>query len=126
MVKIAGYLEQCRAGFEVAVEVPPSLCETAERNRLRKGLGTRNVRVACARLQWALMELHDLLRLWALSGMRIEEACRLTVAMCADTVFQVPGTKTNAARRAVPIHPDLAAMGADRSKGRVGAWKWTG
>lgn len=60
----------------------------------------------------------DLMRLGALSGMRIEEACRLTIAMCADGVFQVPGTKTNAARRAVPIHPDLAAMVAGRSKGR--------
>lgn len=58
--------------------------------------------------------LCDLMRLAALSGLRIEEACRLTVGMCGGGVFQAPGTKTDAARREVPIHSALASMVARR------------
>lgn len=65
----------------------------------------------------------DLMRLAALSGARIEEVCRLTVAMCADGVFRVPGTKTESARREVPIHSQLAEVIKRRTEGRKGtAW----
>lgn len=59
--------------------------------------------------------LRDLMHLAALSGMRIEEACSLTVGQCAEGVFDVRGTKTKAAKRKVPIHPDLAEMIKRRS-----------
>ena len=58
--------------------------------------------------------MSDLMRLAALSGLRIEEACRLKVGMCAEEVFTAPGTKTEAAKRAVPIHSDLAGIVARR------------
>nr|WP_264185514.1 tyrosine-type recombinase/integrase [Roseicella aerolata] len=65
----------------------------------------------------------DLMRLSALSGMRIEEACLLTVSRCAGGIFDVPGTKTAAAVRKVPIHPDLAELVERRCKGKDGsAW----
>ena len=54
--------------------------------------------------------LRDLMHLAALSGMRIEEACSLTVGQCAGGVFDVRGTKTKAAKRKVPIHPDLSEL----------------
>lgn len=54
--------------------------------------------------------LRDLMHLAALSGMRIEEACSLTVGQCAEGVFDVRGTKTKAAKRKVPIHPDLSEL----------------
>lgn len=62
--------------------------------------------------------LADVMRFGALSGMRIEELCRLTVGGCAGSVFDVPGTKTEAAARRVPIHPDLAGIVARRSEGK--------
>lgn len=54
--------------------------------------------------------LRDLMHLAALSGMRIEEACSLTVGQCGGGVFDVRGTKTKAAKRKVPIHPDLSEL----------------
>jgi len=64
-------------------------------------------------------ETRDLMLLAALTGARIEELCRLTVAMCADNVFDLPGSKTAAAARRVPIHSGLAAMVAERCKGKA-------
>lgn len=67
--------------------------------------------------------LRDLMLLAALSGMRIEEACSLTVGQCAGDVFDVRGTKTRAARRKVPIHPGLREMIGRRTEGKdPGAW----
>lgn len=63
--------------------------------------------------------LSDLMRVAALSGMRIEELCRLTVAMCGGGVFDAPGTKTEAAARKVPIHPDLAPIIVRRCEGKA-------
>ncbi|MCZ8035913.1 MAG: tyrosine-type recombinase/integrase [Novosphingobium sp.] len=54
--------------------------------------------------------LRDLMLLSLLSGLRINEACCLTVGQCAGGQFDVKGTKTKAARRRVPIHPDLTAL----------------
>jgi len=60
----------------------------------------------------------DLMTVAALSGMRLEEACRLTVGMSRDGVFKVPGTKTRSAKRDVPIHSGLAELVRTRSKGK--------
>ena len=70
MVKLAGYLAQRRAGYEAVVDVPPSQRLAVGRVRLRKGLGTRDVHVAKAKLPAALMELHA----------RISASLRLTSA----------------------------------------------
>ena len=61
----------------------------------------------------------DLMRLAALTGARIEELCRLTVAMCAGSIFDLPGSKTAAAARRVPIHPALAVMVEERCQDKA-------
>jgi integrase len=62
--------------------------------------------------------LHDMMRIAALSGMRINEIGRLTVADCADGVFNIREAKTAAGIRRVPIHPTLKRIVARRSKGK--------
>lgn len=64
--------------------------------------------------------LHDLMRIAALSGMRISEIARLTVDGAADNVFRVTEGKTAASIREVPIHPDLASIVVRRSAGKSG------
>jgi integrase len=54
--------------------------------------------------------MRDLMLVGALSGMRLDEACRLTVADCANGVFSVKVGKTKAARRIVPVHPLLSEV----------------
>jgi integrase len=63
-------------------------------------------------------ELADLMRIAALSGMRIDEPYRLTVKDCAGGVFNIRRAKTRAGERRVPIHPDLAAIVARRTEGK--------
>ena len=63
--------------------------------------------------------LHDLMRVAALSGMRIEEIARLTVTDTADDAFAIPVGKTNASIRVVPIHEHLSALVARRVKGKA-------
>lgn len=58
--------------------------------------------------------LHDLMRVAALSGMRIEEICQLKVNDCESGVFSVTQGKTHNARRIVPIHRDLLTIVAKR------------
>lgn len=65
--------------------------------------------------------LGDLMRVAALTGMRVEEICQLTVAQCRGDTFDVRGTKTAAAVRRVPIHPDLAPIVSRRIEGKDGA-----
>lgn len=67
--------------------------------------------------------MRDLMALAALSGMRIAEACSLTAGQCAEGIFDVRGTKTKAARRKVPIHPDLQAL-VDRRREGKGPEEW--
>lgn len=62
--------------------------------------------------------LNDLMRIAALSGMRLEEICQLRVADCGDGVFNVREGKTENARRSVPIHSALVAIVNRRTKGR--------
>ena len=63
-------------------------------------------------------ELSDLMRVAALSGMRIEETYRLTVADCAGGWFRVRHSKTRAGVRRVPTHPGLAAIVGKRCEGK--------
>jgi integrase len=62
--------------------------------------------------------MHDMMRIGALTGMRIEEIGRLTVADCADDVFDIRKAKTRWGVRKVPIHPDLKPIIERRTKGK--------
>jgi integrase len=62
--------------------------------------------------------LADTMRIAALSGMRIEEIARLTVADCRAGVFDIRNAKTTAGVRKVPIHPDLVDVVTRRTKGK--------
>lgn len=64
--------------------------------------------------------LHDMMRIAALSGLRINEIGRLTVAECADGVFNITKAKTAAGVRRVPIHSALAPILARRLRGKEG------
>lgn len=64
-------------------------------------------------------ELSDLMRVAALSGMRLEEMYRLTVADCAAGWFAVRVSKTAAGRRRVPIHSDLEPIITRRSANKA-------
>jgi integrase len=63
-------------------------------------------------------ELADLIRVAALSGMRLEEVYRLQVGHCAHGVFNIRAAKTAAGVRAVPIHSDLADIVERRTAGK--------
>jgi len=63
-------------------------------------------------------ELADVMRVAALSGMRLEEIYRLTAADCAGGWFAVNQSKTDAGVRRVPIHPALEAIVARRCHGK--------
>ena len=54
----------------------------------------------------------------ALSGMRIEELCRLKVRDCAGGLFKITKAKTTAGVRSVPVHSNLCAIVARRSAGK--------
>lgn len=58
--------------------------------------------------------LNDFCRVAALTGMRRDEIARLQVRHVQNGVIRVPGTKTAAAVRDVPIHPALADLIARR------------
>ena len=58
----------------------------------------------------------DLIRMGALSGMRIDELCRLKVGGCEGGVFKITKAKTEAGIRSVPIHSDLKAIVRRRCK----------
>jgi integrase len=67
--------------------------------------------------------LSDLMRVAALTGMRVEEICQLTVGKCGGGVFVVAGGKTAAAARSVPIHSDLLPVVERRCKDQpASAW----
>ena len=67
----------------------------------------------------AKQELADAIRVAALSGMRMEEIYRLTVADTASRLFNIRLSKTTAGVRKVPIHSDLAAIVARRTEGKA-------
>jgi integrase len=62
--------------------------------------------------------LHDAMRIAALSGLRIEELCRLTLADTTGGVFSIRKAKTAAGVRKVPIHPDLVEIIERRTSGK--------
>jgi integrase len=62
--------------------------------------------------------LHDMMRIAALSGLRINEIGRLTVADCEGGVFNIREAKTAAGVRRVPIHPTLDPIIARRREGK--------
>ncbi|WP_106725116.1 DUF6538 domain-containing protein [Pseudaminobacter soli (ex Li et al. 2025)] len=64
--------------------------------------------------------LNDLMRIAALSGMRIEEICQLYVSDCEGGVFNIWAGKTDSARRTVPIHSGLKRIIERRTKGKEG------
>lgn len=64
-------------------------------------------------------EMHDAMRLAALSGMRLNELYQLRVTDCQGGRFFVRKGKTAAARRSVPIHSDLAAIVSRRLEGKA-------
>lgn len=59
--------------------------------------------------------LADFCRVAALTGMRREEIATLRVRHIRNGMIRVPGTKTAAAAREVPIHPALASLIARRT-----------
>jgi len=70
--------------------------------------------------------IHDAVQLLALSGMRLEEMARMKVGHLRDLEGPLPyidlrGTKTKAARRQVPIHPDALPIILRRARGPDGA-----
>lgn len=62
--------------------------------------------------------LQDMMRLAALSGLRIGEIGRLTAADCEGGFLTVRDGKTASSNRSVPIHPDLASIVARRTAGK--------
>ncbi len=68
-------------------------------------------------------ELADIMRIAALSGMRLDEPYRLRVADCAGGWFDLRRAKTPAGRRRVPIHSALAEIMTRRTEGKPAeAW----
>lgn len=70
--------------------------------------------------------MRDIMWIGALSGMRLDEICRLQVGDCSGGMFAVNARrgrtgegKSDAARRDVPIHPELTAIVEARSKGKA-------
>lgn len=64
-------------------------------------------------------ELADAMTVAALSGMRLDELYRLTVADCADGWFTIRRAKSAAGRRRVPIHSALVAVVETRTHGKA-------
>ncbi len=62
--------------------------------------------------------LHDLMRLAALTGMRLTEIGGLRVKGAKAGVFQVEESKTASGVRAVPVHPDLMKLVERRVRGK--------
>ena len=63
--------------------------------------------------------LHDLMRIGALSGMRIEEIARQTVGTARGGLFRVREGKTKASTRDIPVHSSLVPIVARRSLGKA-------
>jgi len=61
-------------------------------------------------------DLADLMRIAALSGLRLEEIGQLRVKDCVDEVFNIRRSKTPAGVRKVPIHSALKAIVTKRTK----------
>ncbi|MCA0448453.1 MAG: tyrosine-type recombinase/integrase [Proteobacteria bacterium] len=62
--------------------------------------------------------MHDMMMVAALSGMRLEEIAALRIKDISSRSFNIPRAKTLAGQRPVPIHSQIAALVARRSKGK--------
>lgn len=62
--------------------------------------------------------LSKLMRIAALSGMRLEEICQLRVSDCKDEIFSIRSGKTVNAKRSVPIHSELENLVAECCVGK--------
>lgn len=65
------------------------------------------------------LTVHDLMRVAALSGMRVNEIAHLRVKDTAGKVFDVVDAKTENGIRRVPIHPELKALVTRRTRGKA-------
>lgn len=65
-------------------------------------------------------DLADLMRIAALSGMRLEEIGQLKIDDCQDDIFTVRRGKTAASVRTIPIHSELRKLVAYRAKNKSG------
>ncbi|HLZ65462.1 MAG TPA: DUF6538 domain-containing protein [Aliidongia sp.] len=65
------------------------------------------------------LAMADLMAIGALSGMRLDEICALTVGRCASNVFDIVRSKTPAGIRKVPIHSDLVPIIERRRKDKA-------
>lgn len=63
-------------------------------------------------------QIYDAMRVSALSGLRLAEIVTLRVGECGDDAFDIQHGKTQAARRRVPIHPQLAGIISRRVAGK--------
>lgn len=92
--------------------------QEVDENGLRKGSGPRpytDDEVATLIYGPAPRDLHDLMWIGALSGMRLEEIGQLRVRDCADGLFDIRRSKTKAGVRKVPIHSALANIVRERT-----------
>jgi integrase len=64
--------------------------------------------------------LRDVMMIAALSGMRIEEICQLSVKDCQEGVFNIRQSKTRAGRRRVPMHSRLVDLIERRMSEKAG------
>jgi integrase len=64
------------------------------------------------------LDLDDVMRISALSGLRLEEICQLRVKDCADGLFKVRDGKTSNAKRTFPIHSTLTPIIERRTSDR--------
>jgi integrase len=107
-----------RAGVKSNPWAGQALSKRAGRNGDKTKRPFSDAEAALLLMSDAGIELADAMHVAALSGMRLEEIYRLTVADCANRWFRVRYAKTRAGRRRVPIHPALAAIVARRCAGK--------
>lgn len=62
--------------------------------------------------------MHDLMRVAALSGARLDAIVDLKVKDCADGLFIFKPQKSEPSARAVPVHPDLKEIVKRRTEGK--------
>jgi site-specific recombinase XerD len=107
-----------RAGVKMNPWAGQSLSKAASRNGDKTKRPFSDAEAAMLLMGDAGIELADAMHVAALSGMRMEEIYRLTVADCANRWFRVRYAKTRAGVRRIPIHSALAAIVARRCEGK--------
>jgi integrase len=107
-----------RAGVKANPWTGQSLSKAASRNGDKTKRPFSNAEAALLLTGETGLELADAMRVAALSGMRLEEIYRLTVADCANRWFRVRYAKTRAGRRQVPIHSALYPIVTRRCEGK--------